>query len=666
MNFGLILLGFGGMFVMGIIMLSMMYYIERQTPSWKKEARLIISSKGMAKKLAQFEKLSHFWLTRGGLMRIHNAISGLSIYTGSESKVIALDLYKRINIMTIAFTVIGAIALRDMYNTILVLAVAIIMRQQTVDNSLNKIKAKMLNQLGWSVSSVRQAYLRLNSVPDAIAEAEVKPFCQNAFEDILQILTETDGENRLEEFIESNPYRITQTFGVISFLVDKFGDTEKNGEQSIYTRAVDMIESEIRLEQRKLALIKARFGSLQLLPIAVIPFIKMVEAFFMTQIPSTSVVYNGPIGYFVKTAVVITAVTSYVLIGRMNDNVTTSKDDRIGIPQDLLEWPFWKDLVITMSPKTYVKREAKSKFLRGAMSMQDIESIYSKKLFYHLVTFVAVIGMFVFATALGKEYIYKNVGDLSLVAGKPLDAKQVAERRRADEIYMAFKKNLSKNDAKRFVQSHFNIKDKIAEEDMVNRLMTKYDMYHGTHFKWYYVLIAYAMALAAWWLPELMLILRSQIIRADALEDVLQLQTLLVILAYTTVDTLEALYWLQKSSRVHSRLLMEAFQDYPSNPEFVLERLKVKSALAEMVRLVDKLALTINQLSLMEAFNDLISERDHMLRIRELEQTTTIERKRAIASPLAKAPLMMLIFLHILLPLGYIGVREFSNSFKGF
>ena len=153
-------------------------------------------------------------------------------------------------------------------------------------------------------------------------------------------------------------------------------------------------------------------------------------------------------------------------------------------------------------------------------------------------------------------------------------------------------------------------------------------------------------------------------VKTEAEEDVLQMQTVIASLMDTSLDTLSVLYWLEKNSSVHQDALLFAINEYPSDPELALERLKSKSTVAEFHHMCDKHITTIHQTSIKEAFADLITERTHIMRIREMVQENTIESKRVIASPLSLAPIFALAIMHILAPVGILGFAEFTKVFQ--
>ena len=99
-----------------------------------------------------------------------------------------------------------------------------------------------------------------------------------------------------------------------------------------------------------------------------------------------------------------------------------------------------------------------------------------------------------------------------------------------------------------------------------------------------------------------------------------------------------------------------------SNPELELARLKSKTPIIEFQRFLGKLQLTISDLSLAEAYSDLKIERDHMLRIREMSMIATINKKRKICGPISMAPFIMLVIGEFLIPIGYLGIKEFTKA----
>jgi hypothetical protein len=129
------------------------------------------------------------------------------------------------------------------------------------------------------------------------------------------------------------------------------------------------------------------------------------------------------------------------------------------------------------------------------------------------------------------------------------------------------------------------------------------------------------------------------------------------------MDTLSVLDWLSKHSRVHKHILVDALHEYPSDSALALGRLKSRSSIPEFQRVVDKLSITVYQSTLAEAFSDLATEREHLMRMRETSQVNTIEKKRALMSPFAMSTAMAVVLLYIIGPIGIVGLAELQTTF---
>ena len=77
--------------------------------------------------------------------------------------------------------------------------------------------------------------------------------------------------------------------------------------------------------------------------------------------------------------------------------------------------------------------------------------------------------------------------------------------------------------------------------------------------------------------------------------------------------------------------------------------------------MMDKLCLTVTQITIAEAFSDVVSERSHMLRIRESVQLHTLEVKRVMVKPFAMAPMATLIACIFIAPICILAFSMYTD-----
>ncbi|MFD0671957.1 hypothetical protein [Cohnella sp. GCM10027633] len=659
-------------FLLIAIVLTAIFGISWVVVSDRKKARARMSGIRVKRKgliplttyLKWFKRLDDSFLTRGSFKKVKTRIADLSVYSAQEIQVNSVRVYAISVSCSVALLVVGALIFKDVFSTLLVLLYALVMNNVIVGKQVDSVHFRLLKQLSTALSSLRQNYLRLNSISQAVAETEAGSSLHRAFEDISAILSDVDGKKKLDEFYAKTPFKLLCTLAGVCYILNNAGDSKLRDGSSSFLQAMGMLADEVNLEIRRISMQKARFGMLEYLPIAPLLAIGVIESFFTSIIPGTSVLYHGTLGYVSRVVILLASILGYTVIVRVNSAVSVKKDDRNPIVMRALKMPWFAKIVDDLIPKKSYKRARKLRTIKGALSMTNLRHMYGSKILYASMAFLFAIVSFFFAVQLGKQFVYDNVREVSLVGGEKLTAKDIRIRQEMDRYYLSLPSLPSDNDTKALITQRLPDLPPFDQDAQFKRLKEKYTSYHGAYFKWWMLAISFGIASAFFYLPELMLRARAMLLKTESEEDVLQLQTLISILMNTSCDTLETLYWLMKQSRVHKNALIDAFHEYPSNPDLALHRLKAKAVLPGFRRMVDKLLLTIHQIRLDEAFSDLVTERDHVLRIREISQTTTLGKKRAMVSPLAMAPLVLTAILYILVPLGILGFREFKTALE--
>jgi hypothetical protein len=254
---------------------------------------------------------------------------------------------------------------------------------------------------------------------------------------------------------------------------------------------------------------------------------------------------------------------------------------------------------------------------------------------------------------------------MGIVKDTSLDAFDVEQVLALDNAYLNRDSNWSDEEMmSRIKQALPGLTDMDAGEQM-KRLKDKEAALQATYLQWWYLWLVFGFAIGFSFIPVLLRAMRKWSAHAAAEEDFLQLQSLMAIVMCMGVDTIDALEQLCTNSRIHRPMLLYAYHSYPAHPDKELDRLKSKVTLVEFKRLVEKLKLTTVDLSLEEAFSDLLLEREHMVRMREMAMIEAITKKRHLAGMLAQVPLGAMVTLQMLLPIAYLGIKEFSGALGG-
>lgn len=643
----------GSMFACVIALYAILMHEQKRKQRTRQE--------DLVRKSKAYTFLSENFLTRKTFRKLVEQLASLSIYNLLEIRTLAIKYYTQTLGVSIIMVFVGIIVFRDVTAVLLCIAFAMVIFQTLITKKIDNTHFLVIKEFSTTLSSIREAYTLLGNIPDSIGECAKGKYLQKSLDKIYLILTATDAEERLENFYRTVPFPMLQTLAGVCYMLNDAGDEKDDHGVSAFKSAITLLKHECDLEVRKLTKQRLAFQSLEYLPIAPLPFIGVLKWFFTTYMPGTSVIYNGMLGYISQTLIILLAIFAYWYITSTNSPTAIRRNDRSEIVDAFLYWPPFQKVLPNILPKKARTRMKIEKELKGALSSKDVKYIYASKVLAASVAFIVTLAALSAFTALAKESTYDNIRTASFLGASDMSVSDAQKWKDLDDSLLAKPKAPRERDLQDIIPSYFPDISAMDLKDQCTRIIQKYNNYHSLRFHWWYVMVAYAIAMFGWFAPGIMLDMRKKLVRTEEEEDVLQLQTMLAILRYTSLDTMEALYWLARQSRIYQTPLYFAYHEYPSDPELALNRLKDKSSLPEFQQICERLLSTVSQVTIREAFADLESERDQMLSIREMVQNNTIERKRRQCSPISRAPLMAMVLGHVLMPIGVLGYNGVKN-----
>lgn len=644
-----------------------------------------------------YNVLSRFFITQGSMRKIYSKISNLSVYRRDEMYELTVKYFALSWGVSLGMALFGIIMFDNIISILLCCAFALVLNTTLVDKQLDKQYFTVLQAISKALGAIRQEYMKTSSVVEAINDAPLDDILKKPFDEIYTILTSTDAELKLSEFYSATPFRPLQTLVGICYNINNQGDTKDEKGGSNFVSALTTLSQDVNAEITKITTQKQKFGIIEYLTIIPMFCFNFVESYFTGIMPGTALIYGGVIGYICKALTILLSMICYKVITSINTTVPVKEDDRVIWAVNAYANPIVKNFIDNLKPKN--RKAVKYKqTLKLALSRQSIEEMYIQKVVYFFACFIVAIFTCLIVVNMGGEYVKNSTQQLSLVATDEmekftkesilqLDYKYIAQRDALqptptlkEEIGQIVAKvkgmiglgakvekgekypDLSDDAIASMVQGYMPGLSDLQVLDQVSRLRDKYESIKGATFKWWMIWICFVIGLIGWKVPEIQIKLRRIMVKTDAEDDFLQLQTLVGIFMTTDMDTLDILYELSQHSRIHKDMLTYCYHAYPSNPEKELVRLQAKTPLVEFKRFIGKLELTISELSMQEAFSDLIIEREQIMRIREITIQSTISKKRGLCGPISLVPIGCMVIGELLVPLGYLGYREFMSA----
>lgn len=605
--------------------------------------------------------LNRFFLTENGIKGIANRLKNMSIMDTDDIQELSAKYYVNSRITTIGLALAGIVLFKDAASLLVCILVAAVVGTTTINHSIDRINRNVYRGMSKAMGAIRQEYLRTNSVAEAVGLAEVPITMRRPMNMIHQILTQNNGQLRLEEFYQQMPFRPLQTLAGVCYTINNDGDTVDESGISNFVQALDLMTDDVNNELERLVYQYNRFGKLEYLALLPVIGIPLVESYFSSTMPGTALIYNGPSGYLLRILTLVVALIAYMVVTRLNSTIGAKDDDRSLWVWNLLQKKPVARFVGNITPKNKPRAKLIVK-LNEALSKQTVDEVYLKKAIFAVVCFVASLLIILSSLQLGRNFVLTSTQQLSLVATNEMDnftAEQILE---LDNEYLVCNGVYQGDALKNSIKSHLPGLTDMQVQDQEKRLADKKASLDNCYFKWYYMLICLGLGALGWMLPTVIRIGRRMLVKNDAQTDFLQLQTLVSIIMNTDCDTLGCLQQMCQQSRIHKNILLYCYHSFPSDPMKELTRLKSKTPLDEFKEFINELMMTVSDLSLKEAFGDLILKREHNEKMRRQSMQMSIDKKRKWAGKVAMVSVAVFVIAEFLLPLLTLGIREFTNA----
>lgn len=597
-----------------------------------------------------------FVLTRTMFRKIYGQICDLSAYTMLEGRLVTVKFFEKALMTSLALFIIGYVGLGDLVSGIVLLMFAYVLLDVSVSKRIDGVNYESLIAMSSFIQSIRECYTRVRNVPDAVNDANVSPLLQRQATDIYLICTANDAEERLNEFYRTCPNRIMRTLATTCYIRTDAGEDQKG--YSPFKQALGLIKDEVDMERRRQLNQRLQFSSLDKLPFVPLFMYPPIKIFYTKMISATASVFDSMIGYVIKLVVVVSCFVSYYVLSTINNSSVAKTDDRILFLTNLMTRPKVQDFAQTLVTKKYKVRVKLREKMNGCLSSKTLDYIYLEKLFFAVALFFISIIFSIMILFSARNAVYNSLSSSTMSVTLKYTADQERQTREYDAEVIASGVLPDEETMTKKFESIFPKATSIEIEAQVDRLTSKFNTYTTLGFKWWFCFIYIALFFVGWFVPNFLLKLRVTLVKSEAEIDVLQLQTIIAILMDTNLDTMSVIYWLSRSSDIHKDILTYCYHEYVRDPEYALNHLKSKSANPEFSAMCDKLITTIFQVTLAEAFEDLISERDNTMKIREAVQLEDLKKKRNIAGPIATFPMIVWMVAVFILPIGIVAVKS--------
>ena len=551
-----------------------------------------------------------------------------------------------------------------------------------IDGSVDKIDNKLLKQQINFFSEIRHAYHEFNMVEEAIyqvAQDDEAPEMSRQAEKIYEVLISDDPEGELEKYYDVAPNSYLKEFAGVSYLTKEFGDRKVDG-ASLYLKNLNNITQEMQLEILKRDKLDYVFQSLSVISIVPMLGLEPIKNWAVSQFSFTEGFYMGKNGMLVQILILVMTFICYTLTRKLKDNGSTTintKNTENPWQAKVYKIKPIKKFVDLFIPKQGTKEYRKlQQLMKDAATSDKPEWIYVNRICLCIVTFVVSVIICIQLHNVAINYVYTEPTTDYDIIGQMTDK----DRRNAEELTELDNKYLKQykgntniteqNIARDMERGNFGIKeyiDSTSEEIEVasERVYQKLQTINSEYLKWFEILIGMVLGVVGYMGPIWMLKFQAIIRKLEMEDEVMQFQTIiLMLMRIERVNVEIILEWLERYANIFKAPISKCVNNYESGPWEALEQLKEDVSYQQFIRIVESLQAAVEKIPIVDAFDELDTERDYYQAKRKESNDRLISRKGMIGKAIGFAPMVILFVGYLIVPLVFIGMTSMSSSFS--
>lgn len=552
-----------------------------------------------------------------------------------------------------------------------------ILIESRMSGMVDKIDTKLLKQQIDFFAEVRHAYHEYNMVEEAIYEAAQNDELEvsRQAEKIYEILQSDDPEGELEKYYDVAPNSYLKEFAGISYLTREFGD-RKVDTGSLYLKNLNNITQEMQLEILKRDKIDYVFQSLSIIAALPVLCIEPIKNWAVGAFSFTSNFYYGKGGLITQIVLLILSFLCYILIQKVKDNGSIKnayKDpSQTWQAKAYKKNPLVKKIVDLFIPKQGTKEYRKNvQLMKEAATSQKMETLYINRIVICIATFFVSLFLFGQIHKVAIDYVYEQpTTDYDLIQATDTDNKKAMELTQSDNVFLnkyKGKQEITKEIIEKDLKYSKEYKDKKDSErsKAAERILDKLSIVNSEYMQWFELLMAFLFAAVSYYVPMWLLVFQKKMRQLEMENEVMQFHTIIMMLMkIERVNVEMILEWMERYSNIFREPISKCVNNYESGAWEALEELKNDISFKQMEQIIESLQAAVEKIPIVDAFDELDTERAYYQEKRKEANDRLISRKALIGKVLGFAPMVCLFVGYLIVPMVAIGFTSMNSSFN--
>lgn len=532
---------------------------------------------------------------------------------------------------------------------------------EIVTNSVNALEFMILKQFQDAIQKVRHHYHECKMVDQSILRCidEVPYEIGLHLQTIYDIITSQNMKYETDKYIDACPDKMMLTFLAICSSIQEAGDGLIDGKSKFLTGLEQLkadVADEILMRKRS----KYAFMGLSWISLFPVIAVKPAESWVVTNMEEVKSFYSGIYGIVSMIAIFVLSFIAHALIVSLRDKEREIEKDN-DLFAKIADVPVISDFLSKVIRKNFSRYNYYNNEMKGMGDHTGPKAFLLKRVTFAVVTFVATILILFFSGISQKINDLNDFSEAFATSTVPNDEYRENMRSIAKEYTaMSKKDDIKPEDLTLKIMKETGLKQTYAEQ-VAELVYSRLSDYYNTYFKWFYILIALALATVGYMVPVWMLKFKHPVINMRKQEEVLQFQSLILILMYMDgINLEEILEWLERFSYCFKEEIATCRMNLNSGQERALSDMQALVQYQPFSNFVDNMK-AIDKVGVIDAFDEVKQEREYSRKQKEIEMTESLKEKASKARIASYVPVFATLILCMLVPMSLYAVQMYAE-----
>lgn len=513
-----------------------------------------------------------------------------------------------------------------------------------LNTRIEKMESKLDKQFADFLTDVRHYYHDTNDVADAVYNTldEIPYELGLHINKIHAILAGTHTEEDVTKYTDIAPNRFLMMFAAICATIKEYGDKRLDDGQWLFLKNMNHIKEELNIEILKKQRNNYLFSGLKFVAIAPVFLLKPIELWATSNLPEMAEFYTNGSGTIVMAIVFALTMFCYQMICNLKDGrVDEMKESTV--LNKMVNLPIIRKLLTAEVNRNYSKSLRIGDNLKIVGETIGPKGYLLKRILFGIGMGIAFNVVVIFSQSQAKDNLLHDFSqsyENSIVPNKEFRENMQA----ISETYM---ETVSQID--NYEEQYDNIATQISRnegikksyaENIVDEIFSRLATIRNLYYKWYMVIGSLIAGLLGFYIPTFLLWYQMSIMKMNMEDEVVQFQTLALILIHVdgvTINTL--LEWMERFAFCFKSSISESIVNLEYSIQKSLLKMKNQEPFPPFKRFVDNL-LSIDNVGIVSAFDEIESEREYYKKKREQDNEMIMKQKSSQGKMIAFVPLI--------------------------